>query len=107
MDGPRLSPKQLKTGYAMTVEIMTKHYAGSVADLLDAGRRMEDSLKKLRKTRFAVEGSGVLSDDDKIRFQMALDVAHMEKRVGSPNLELRRCDRTAVVIWPFDACRTC
>lgn len=66
---------------------MCSRYHETVSDVLSAVRRMEESLKRLKHARRPVPAApagpraGSMSDDDKIRLQLALDVAHLGEQV--------------------------
>ena len=55
--------------------------------MLSSVRKMEESLKRLKQARRATptnpgpSGSGGMSDDDKIRLQLALDVDYLGEQV--------------------------
>ena len=58
-----------------------------MSDVLNSVRKMEESLKRLKQARkttpaspAGLSGSG-MSDDDKIRLQLALDVAYLGEQV--------------------------
>lgn len=62
-------------------------YYETVSDVLNSVRKMEESLKRLkqaRKTTVAnpVGASSGMSDDDKIRLQLALDVQYLGEQVS-------------------------
>ena len=78
-----LTEDQLKTAYSTALNAILSQYAALILDLLDSARRMEDSLKKLRKTRFAADSATGLTDDDKIRLQLSLDVRRIQHWVGA------------------------
>lgn len=46
----------------------------AVSDVLTSVQKTEESLKRLRKDRNAPSSSAGISDDDKIRMQLAIDV---------------------------------
>lgn len=58
-----------------------------MSDVLLSVKKMEESLKRLKQARKSSpatpggSGSGSMSDDDKIRLQLALDVAHLGDQV--------------------------
>lgn len=49
-------------------------YLAAVSDVLTSVQKTEDSLKRLRKDRNTPASSAGISDDDKIRIQLAIDV---------------------------------
>ena len=59
-----------------------------MSDVLHSVKKMEESLKRLKQARktnpanpSGSSGSGGMSDDDKIRLQLALDVAYLGEQV--------------------------
>lgn len=60
-----------------------------MSDILHSVRKMEESLKRLKQARKTTPtnpggSGGGMSDDDKIRLQLALDVAYLgEQVIGS------------------------
>jgi hypothetical protein len=61
-------------------------YFETVSDVLNSVKKMEESLKRLKQARRTmatnpVGPSGGLSDDDKIRLQLALDVEYLGEQV--------------------------
>ncbi|ELW68164.1 conserved oligomeric Golgi complex subunit 2 isoform X2 [Tupaia chinensis] len=63
----------------------THKYYETVSDVLSSVKKMEESLKRLKQARKAnpnpVGPSGGMSDDDKIRLQLALDVGHLGEEI--------------------------
>ena len=63
-------------------------YYETISDVLSSVRKMEESLKRLKQARKgAVAAStagtnGGLTDDSKIRLQLALDVEYLGEQVG-------------------------
>lgn len=71
---------------AASAEPFVPRYYETVSDVLQSVRKVEESLKRLkqaRKTTPAHAGGpgGGMSDDDKIRLQLALDVEHLGEQV--------------------------
>lgn len=58
-----------------------------MSDVLNSVRKMEESLKRLKQARRTAPATpagpsgGGMSDDDKIRLQLALDVAYLGEQV--------------------------
>nr|CAG4640736.1 EOG090X03KZ [Eulimnadia texana] len=66
------------------VTAMSKQYLHAVSDVLTSVQKTEESLKRLRKARGGPEAtSGGISDDDKIRMQLALDVEAFLQQIES------------------------
>lgn len=67
--------------------VSCSRYYETVSDVLSSVRKMEESLKRLKQARRATptnpgpSGSGGMSDDDKIRLQLALDVDYLGEQV--------------------------
>ena len=61
-------------------------YLGIISDVLMSVKRTEDSLKKLkqrgRRSHDAIGGTASMSDDDKIRLQLSLDVEAFVNQVN-------------------------
>lgn len=71
----------------------THKYYETVSDVLNSVRKMEESLKRLKQARKTtpttpVGPSGGMSDDDKIRLQLALDVEYLGEQVTRQLLAL-------------------
>ena len=69
------------------VTMVYNRYLGIISDVLMSVKRTEDSLKKLkqrgRRSHDAVTGAGAsVSDDDKIRLQLSLDVEAFVQQVN-------------------------
>nr|XP_006817460.1 PREDICTED: conserved oligomeric Golgi complex subunit 2-like [Saccoglossus kowalevskii] len=73
--------------------LLTQEYFGVTSDVLDSVRKMEESLKKLKMRKvtsvsnFSANG---MSDDDKIRLQLALDVRQFAEEMD--NLGIKSSD---------------
>ena len=69
-------------------------YLGIISDVLMSVKRTEDSLKKLkqrgRKSQDTGGGSTSISDDDKIRLQLSLDVETFVNQVNCIYLGMDR-----------------
>lgn len=66
--------------------ILCPRYCETVSDVLNSVKKMEESLKRLKQARRAPATSTVgpssgMSDDDKIRLQLALDVEYLGEQV--------------------------
>ena len=67
--------------------VLCSRYYETVSDVLNSVRKMEESLKRLKQARRTTPASpaglsgGGMSDDDKIRRQLALDVAYLGEQV--------------------------
>lgn len=61
-------------------------YHDITTEVLTSVRRTEDSLQKLKRSRrsLAVESSTGMSDDNKIRLQLALDIDRYLQQVTTP-----------------------
>lgn len=65
---------------------MVRYYE-TISEVLSSVRKMEESLKRLKQARkgataaAAVPGNGALTDDSKIRLQLALDVEYLGEQV--------------------------
>lgn len=63
-------------------------YYETISEVLSSVRKMEESLKRLKQARkgaataAAAGANGGLTDDSKIRLQLALDVEYLGEQVG-------------------------
>ncbi|XP_069340676.1 conserved oligomeric Golgi complex subunit 2 isoform X2 [Eulemur rufifrons] len=69
----------------------THRYYETVSDVLNSVKKMEESLKRLKQARKTaatnpVGPSGGMSDDDKIRLQLALDVEYLGEQIRKMGL---------------------
>ncbi|XP_077537705.1 conserved oligomeric Golgi complex subunit 2 [Haemaphysalis longicornis] len=73
---------------ASVLEEVTKQYLTVTQDVLVSVKKMEDSLKRLKRARDRTPlPEGAASDDDKIRLQLYLDVGHFGAKMeelGTP-----------------------
>lgn len=70
----------------------THRYFETVSDVLNSVKKMEESLKRLKQARRAaatnpVGPSSGMSDDDKIRLQLALDVEYLGEQIQKMGLQ--------------------
>ncbi|XP_017897773.1 PREDICTED: conserved oligomeric Golgi complex subunit 2 isoform X2 [Capra hircus] len=78
-----------------TLSDSTHKYYETVSDVLNSVRKMEESLKRLKQARRATPASpaglsgGGMSDDDKIRLQLALDVAYLGEQIEKMGLQTK------------------
>lgn len=74
----QISPEHKNDIYREVLITVSKKYLGIISDVLMSVKRTEDSLKKLkqrgRRSHDTVGGTASVSDDDKIRLQLSLDV---------------------------------
>lgn len=72
----------------------THKYCETVSDVLHSVRKMEESLKRLKQARKTTStnpggSSGGMSDDDKIRLQLALDVEYLGEQIQKLGLQTK------------------
>ncbi|KAG8515053.1 Conserved oligomeric Golgi complex subunit 2 [Galemys pyrenaicus] len=73
----------------------THKYYETVSDVLSSVRKMEESLKRLKQARKTTAttpvcaGGGGMSDDDKIRLQLAFDVEHLGVQIQRMGLQTK------------------
>ncbi|XP_032464104.1 conserved oligomeric Golgi complex subunit 2 isoform X5 [Phocoena sinus] len=73
----------------------THKYYETVSDVLNSVRKMEESLKRLKQARRTAPATpagpsgGGMSDDDKIRLQLALDVAYLGEQIEKIGLRTK------------------
>ncbi|XP_032955611.1 conserved oligomeric Golgi complex subunit 2 [Rhinolophus ferrumequinum] len=70
----------------------TQKYCETVSDILHSVRKMEESLKRLKQARKTTSpnpggSGGGMSDDDKIRLQLALDVEYLGEQIQKLGLQ--------------------
>ncbi|XP_051057521.1 conserved oligomeric Golgi complex subunit 2 isoform X2 [Phodopus roborovskii] len=70
----------------------THKYFETVSDVLNSVKKMEESLKRLKQARRApatnpISSSSGMSDDDKIRLQLALDVEFLGEQIQKMGLQ--------------------
>uniref|UniRef100_A0A6I8NZM3 Conserved oligomeric Golgi complex subunit 2 n=2 Tax=Ornithorhynchus anatinus TaxID=9258 RepID=A0A6I8NZM3_ORNAN len=80
-----------------------RRYIDTVSDVLSSVRKMEESLKRLKQARKAAAvtpagSSGGMSDDDKIRLQLALDVERFVEQVRGMGLQTSDIDSFSALI---------
>ncbi|XP_038617294.1 conserved oligomeric Golgi complex subunit 2 [Tachyglossus aculeatus] len=80
-----------------------RRYIETVSDVLSSVKKMEESLKRLKQARKAAAvtpagSSGGMSDDDKIRLQLALDVEHFVEQVQGMGLQTNNIDGFSALI---------
>nr|XP_028579830.1 conserved oligomeric Golgi complex subunit 2 isoform X2 [Podarcis muralis] len=71
----------------------TQKYFETISDILNSVKKMEESLKRLKQARKTVTANstapnGGMSDDNKIRLQLALDVEHFGIQIQKMGLQL-------------------
>ncbi|XP_024894826.1 conserved oligomeric Golgi complex subunit 2 [Pteropus alecto] len=89
--GGQLGQATLRRWLEDALSASTHRYYETVSDVLQSVRKVEESLKRLkqaRKTAPAHAGGpgGGMSDDDKIRLQLALDVEHLGEQIRKMGL---------------------
>uniref|UniRef100_A0A8C6FX61 Conserved oligomeric Golgi complex subunit 2 n=1 Tax=Moschus moschiferus TaxID=68415 RepID=A0A8C6FX61_MOSMO len=78
-----------------TLSESTHKYYETVSDVLNSVRKMEESLKRLKQARRSTPtnpaglSGGGMSDDDKIRLQLALDVAYLGEQIEKMGLRTK------------------
>ncbi|XP_071080140.1 conserved oligomeric Golgi complex subunit 2-like isoform X1 [Haliotis cracherodii] len=75
---------KLRTGFLKTVfSSLAEQYFGVTSEVLSSVKKMEDSLKRLKKARGTDKTGGGqgISDDDKIRQQLIIDIANFGEQV--------------------------
>ncbi|XP_012593640.1 conserved oligomeric Golgi complex subunit 2 isoform X1 [Microcebus murinus] len=70
----------------------THKYYETVSDVLNSVKKMEESLKRLKQARKTAAASSVgpssgMSDDDKIRLQLSLDVEYLGEQIQKMGLQ--------------------
>ncbi|XP_040098728.1 conserved oligomeric Golgi complex subunit 2 isoform X2 [Oryx dammah] len=91
----KLKQATIRRWLEATLSESTHKYYETVSDVLNSVRKMEESLKRLKQARRAPPASpaglsgGGMSDDDKIRLQLALDVAYLGEQIEKMGLQTK------------------
>ncbi|XP_052585141.1 conserved oligomeric Golgi complex subunit 2 isoform X2 [Peromyscus californicus insignis] len=90
--GDKVKPAVMQQWLQEALSESTHKYFETVSDVLDSVKKMEESLKRLKQARRApatnpVSSSGGMSDDDKIRLQLALDVEFLGEQIQKMGLQ--------------------
>lgn len=90
--GDKVQPAVMQRWLQEALSDSTHKYFETVLDVLSSVRKMEESLKRLKQARRSpatnpVSSSGGMSDDDKIRLQLALDVEHLGEQIQKMGLQ--------------------
>lgn len=90
--GDKVQPAVMQRWLQEALSDSTHKYFETVSDVLSSVRKMEESLKRLKQARRSpatnpVSSSGGMSDDDKIRLQLALDVEHLGEQIQKMGLQ--------------------
>ncbi|XP_070807096.1 conserved oligomeric Golgi complex subunit 2 [Pituophis catenifer annectens] len=88
-----LKPAVIEQWLEGALNTSTQKYLDTVSDILNSVKKMEESLKRLKQARKTVTAnnpspSGGMSDDNKIRLQLALDVEHFGMQVEKMGIQL-------------------
>ncbi|XP_005994005.1 conserved oligomeric Golgi complex subunit 2 [Latimeria chalumnae] len=87
-----LKPSIIQEWCTRALSESTKRYHDTVSDVLNSVKKMEESLKRLKQARKTVTSnntgsSGGISDDNKIRLQLALDVEYLGDQIQKLGLQ--------------------
>lgn len=90
--GNKVKAEMMKYWVQEALSESTHRYFETVSDVLNSVKKMEESLKRLKQARRApatspVSSSGGMSDDDKIRLQLALDVQFLGEQIQKMGLQ--------------------
>ncbi|KAM4813908.1 conserved oligomeric Golgi complex subunit 2 isoform X2 [Urocitellus parryii] len=88
----KLRPSLVQQWLEEALSESTHRYCETVSDVLSSVKKMEASLKRLKQARKTAAASPVgpssgMSDDDKIRLQLALDVAYLGEQIQKMGLQ--------------------
>ncbi|XP_021532990.2 conserved oligomeric Golgi complex subunit 2 isoform X2 [Aotus nancymaae] len=88
----KLKPAIIQQWLKGALSESTHKYYETVSDVLNSVKKMEESLKRLKQARKTtpanpVGPSGGMSDDDKIRLQLALDVEYLGEQIQKLGLQ--------------------
>lgn len=92
--GDKVQPAVMQSWLQEALSDSTHRYFETVSDVLNSVKKMEESLKRLKQARrspatnpVSSSGGGGMSDDDKIRLQLALDVEHLGEQIQRMGLQ--------------------
>ncbi|MEJ1284273.1 conserved oligomeric Golgi complex subunit 2 isoform X1 [Cricetulus griseus] len=90
--GNKVKPAVMQHWLQEALSESTHKYFETVSDVLNSVKKMEESLKRLKQARRApaanpVSSSSGMSDDDKIRLQLALDVEFLGEQIQKMGLQ--------------------
>nr|XP_004659682.2 conserved oligomeric Golgi complex subunit 2 [Jaculus jaculus] len=90
--GSKVKPAVLQQWLRGALSSSTHKYFETVSDVLSSVKKMEESLKRLKQARRATTSNPVgpssgMSDDDKIRLQLALDVEYLGEQIQKMGLQ--------------------
>lgn len=90
--GDKVKPAVMQCWLQEALSESTHRYFETVSDVLNSVKKMEESLKRLKQARRSpannpVSSSGGMSDDDKIRLQLALDVEYLGEQIQKMGLQ--------------------
>ncbi|XP_063163280.1 conserved oligomeric Golgi complex subunit 2 [Candoia aspera] len=88
-----LKPAVIEEWLEGALNTSTQKYLDTISDILSSVRKMEESLKRLKQARKTVTANnpspyGGMSDDNKIRLQLALDVEHFGTQMEKMGMQL-------------------
>ncbi|XP_032098251.1 conserved oligomeric Golgi complex subunit 2 isoform X2 [Sapajus apella] len=88
----KLKPAIIQQWLKGALSESTHKYYETVSDVLNSVKKMEESLKRLKQARKTTPSnpigpSGGMSDDDKIRLQLALDVEYLGEQIQKLGLQ--------------------
>uniref|UniRef100_A0A3P8UQ68 Conserved oligomeric Golgi complex subunit 2-like n=1 Tax=Cynoglossus semilaevis TaxID=244447 RepID=A0A3P8UQ68_CYNSE len=88
-----VTPSTAQEWLRVTLCDCTQRYFETISDVLSSVRKMEESLKRLKQARkggataSAAGSNGGLTDDGKIRLQLALDVEYLGEQIQKMGLQ--------------------
>lgn len=91
--GDKVQPAVMQSWLQEALSDSTHRYFETVSDVLNSVKKMEESLKRLKQARRSPatnpvsSSGGGMSDDDKIRLQLALDVEHLGEQIQRMGLQ--------------------
>uniref|UniRef100_A0A8C6GSA8 Conserved oligomeric Golgi complex subunit 2 n=1 Tax=Mus spicilegus TaxID=10103 RepID=A0A8C6GSA8_MUSSI len=91
--GDKVQPVVMQSWLQEALSDSTHRYFETVSDVLNSVKKMEESLKRLKQARRSPatnpvsSSGGGMSDDDKIRLQLALDVEHLGEQIQRMGLQ--------------------
>lgn len=91
--------------------VLCSRYYETVSDVLNSVKKMEESLKRLKQARRTTPANpvgpgGGMSDDDKIRLQLALDVEYLGEQVTTEPWSGASPEPRCAAVWGAGAAST-
>ncbi|XP_048387356.2 conserved oligomeric Golgi complex subunit 2 [Stegostoma tigrinum] len=95
--------KRIEEWLSGALRICSERYYETVSDVLSSVKKMEESLKRLKQARKSAAASSMgttsgISDDNKIRLQLALDIEYLYDQVQKLGLQMSTFTQFAALL---------